>query len=152
MICRCGGTLKPRARRGRRIPFKAVPALAVPADLRLLTCQRCGKAWADPADASTWRVLDREYAQVLRRLAPGVVDRATEGTGQAATERALGLSKGYLSRVRAEDGTPSTILLALLHLLGLHPELRADIERLWATAPQLREEGDDVEPPVCHPS
>lgn len=154
MSCRCGGTLKPRARRGRRVSYKVVPVLVLPEDLRLPTCERCGKTWVDPADPPVGRVLEREYGRVLRRLAPRIIERATVGTGQAAMERALGLSHGYLSRLRAEDGTPSTTLLALLHMLGLHPELLADVERLWATASgfaQQEEEGH-VEPSACHPS
>lgn len=61
-----------------------------------------------------------ETARQISRL-------VSRGVTSAALERALGLSPGYLSKVRHERVTPSPQLSILLSLLARHPSLLAEV-------------------------
>jgi len=60
---------------------------------------------------------------------------ADRGHTVAEIERLLGLSPGYLSKVRHRSVRPSRQLVALLEILRVHPEAAATIQRVTQTAP-----------------
>ena len=73
--------------------------------------------------------LDRETAARIRDLintdrrqqARSLVDRVCVGISQRQIEHLLGLSQGYLSRLRNGGGNPSELILATLTLLANEP-------------------------------
>lgn len=124
------GTVRPLARPGRTARFKSIPNLAVPADLEIRTCDQCGEEWMTPEDAKRIdEALDRVYRQELRRRAELVLPDAKEA---ARVERDLGLSQGYLSRIRKGTKVPSADLVVLLALIRRRPEVLREIEAFWA--------------------
>lgn len=72
------------------------------------------------------RVSSEENARAGRRArAKWAIDRLTKGRPPVQTQRALekrlGLSTGYLCRLRSGAGTPSDSLVAVLVLLANEP-------------------------------
>ena len=81
-------------------------------------------------------VRDADHLKTLIRRS---IDRITElGISQAQLERTIGLSQGYLARVRARCGRPSPTLVALLAMLAAHPPLVIEIAQFWADNPSPR--------------
>jgi len=122
------GTVSPVAGPGRTTRYKSLPNLAVPADLAIMTCNHCAEEWMAPADAKRIdEVLDVVYRQELRRRALEVLPGPHEA---ARIERDLGLSHGYISRIR-KGKVPSADLVALLALIYKRPGLLREIEAFW---------------------
>lgn len=132
---RCGAThsVRPLGRVGRTAPFRTIPALPLPADFALPTCARCGTEYLDAELRAALRsLLSRLYAAELRRRAALAVSSLSSVTSQRRIERLLGLSQGYLSRLKAGAGTPSPALVVQLQQLALDPLPRLrELERLW---------------------
>lgn len=129
------GTVRPLAGPGRTTRYKSLPNLPVPDDLEIMTCDQCGEEWMTPDDAKRIdEALDLAYKQELRRRALEVLPGPKEA---ARIERDLGLSQGYLSRIR-KGKVPSADLVALLALIYKRPSVLREIEAFW--------EGKGVEP------
>jgi len=135
--CReCGeGTIKPMTKRGRTAPFKNLAALPVPASIAIPTCDRCGTEWID---ARTAKALDDAlagaYATELRKRLDTALDAilATPGASQRRVEQVLGLSPGYLSRVRRGRGDASAQLVSALALIAEDPARRLRVlDHVW---------------------
>ena len=130
----CGGAVVQRTAANRVRRYHAAAALPVPDDLPIATCDQCQTEWLDAHGATQ---LDAALAEVYRRE---LADRATRliarlhATQQvAATEVALGLTRGYLSRVRAGRKAPSAALVAELALIAADPPARlAELRLFWA--------------------
>jgi hypothetical protein len=61
------------------------------------------------------------------------IDLITEHISQRRLEMIVGLSQGYLSRLRAGHGTPSPELVGFLALIAHDPDGRlCELQRLWA--------------------
>lgn len=123
------GTVVPVAREGRTAPYKSIPNLAVPADLPIPTCDHCGEEWMTPADAARIdAAMEVVYRQeLLARLRAVLPDAAEAGR----IERDLGLSRGYLSRLRRATRPPSEALLAVLALFRQDPNALGHVEAFW---------------------
>lgn len=136
--CRhCGFALKRLPGLGRYIQYRQLANLAVPPRMELPTCVRCRRPDPQAADDPAVRAeLARQYRHELQRLAGIVLERAACSTSMRRIEGLIGVSQGYLSRLRHGQGTPGEALLVLLHLLGQHPELLAEVEGFWAAPPQ----------------
>ena len=123
------GEILPVARAGRTTRYKALPSLAVPADLPIPTCNACGEEWISPDDAKRIdAALEMAYRAELARRVRAVLPSPAEAD---RVERNLGLSRGYLSRLRNGTKAPSEVLLALLALIREEPETLALVERNW---------------------
>lgn len=135
--CReCGGQIRAVARAGRRAAFRHVPALPVPSDLPIPTCRRCGREYLD---ARTARLLDNGLEVSYRKLLRGKFERALKAVAREATqarlEQLLGLSQGYLSKVKSGERDPSPELVGELHVLARDPRRRLqELERCWRAA------------------
>lgn len=57
------------------------------------------------------------------------------GVSQSQLERTLGLSLGYLSRLRVGRSNPSPVLVALFAVLAAHPKLVMEIAQFWVDNP-----------------
>ena len=136
--CReCGeGTIRPLAKAGRRMPFRNLPALAVPRSFAIPTCDRCGNEWIDPRTAAALdEVLQAVYTDELhKRLDVALEQILTLGIPQRKLEQLLGLSAGYLSRLRGRRGVASAQVVSALALLAGDPKRRVkELDLLWGS-------------------
>jgi len=103
-------TVRLRARPGRTVHFRNMKALSVPDGIPIPTCSRCSGEYIDPETAARLDVaLLEAYRDALRRRVRRAIDLVTEHISQRRLELLLGLSQGYLSRLRAGNGNPHTI-------------------------------------------
>jgi len=117
------------ARPGRTAPYKSIPNLPVPADLEIQTCDHCGVQGLSPEDATRIdAALDLVYRQELLARLRAVLPDAKEAS---RIERDLGLSRGYLSRLRKTSRPPTEALLAILALFRQHPATLGQVEAFW---------------------
>jgi len=135
--CReCGdGSIRPFAKPGRTMPYRTMPALAIPAELAIPTCDRCGAEWIDEQTTTLLDdALEKEYRVALRARLDAALQRIGEmdEVSRRKIERLLGLSEGYLSRVAHDRGNPSAQLVSALALVARDPKRRiSELERLW---------------------
>lgn len=133
---KCGGrTVRPRMRPGRTSSYRNIKALTVPADLPIPTCSRCHAEYVDAGTAATLEAALRDaYQRELRARARQAIDQITWHISQRQLELLLGLSQGYLSRLRAGAGNPSPELVSHLALLAHDPQERLnELARYWAS-------------------
>ena len=117
------------ARPGRTAPYKSIPNLPVPADLEIQTCNHCGEEWMTPEDAKRIdAAMDTVYRQELLRRLRAVLPDPKEAS---RIERDLGLSRGYLSRLRKTTKPPTESLLAILALFRQYPSTLRQVEAFW---------------------
>ena len=133
--CPCCGyaSVHPVARPGRVVRYRNA-ALTLPAELCLPACRRC-KYEPLGLDAVPAELLESLYRADLRQRVAIAVARVQRNLPQRRTELLLGLSQGYLSRLRAGDGVPGAPLVSLLALLAAHPQLIAELEAYWTLPP-----------------
>jgi hypothetical protein len=133
----CGtGRVRPLARPGRRVRYKTIAALEVPPEVAVPTCDACGTEWMTE---STARQVDAALAAVYRRVLHDQARKAlatlTRHVTQRRLEELLGLSQGYLSKIRSGDRTPSPEFVGHLALLARDPEPRLrELQDLWEHA------------------
>jgi NMD protein affecting ribosome stability and mRNA decay len=87
--------------------------LEIPASIKIPTCRNCGARWFDEATAATLDdALEPIYQRTLRgRLQQDLGALLGRGVTEARIEEALGVSRGYLSRLRSGSRTPSRELV-----------------------------------------
>lgn len=130
----CGeGTVRLLAKAGRRMPFRNMAAVTVPADFQIPTCDRCGAERIDgPTSEALDVVLEGAYSQELsNRLARSLERVLSYGVTQRRLEQLLGLSQGYLSRLKTERGDGSAQIVATLALLAEDRRRLDELNRLW---------------------
>lgn len=134
----CGqGEVRPTAQAGRLVRYKNMAALPLPDDLAIPTCGACAEEWIDRDTAlAVDAALEREYQKRLRQLVVADLDRlAARKVTQRRLEEILGLSHGYLSKIRSGASRPSVALVSCLHLLASDPEHRMrEMEDSFAAA------------------
>jgi hypothetical protein len=117
------------AKPGRTTRYKAIPNLPVPADLEMRTCNHCGEQWISPADAKRIdAALEVVYRQELLAKVRAVLPDPKDAD---RIERDLGLSRGYLSRLRTGRKIPSEPLVAILALIHQQPSVLKKVEAMW---------------------
>ncbi len=127
----------PVARPGRTARYRNMEALPLPSDLVIPTCSACGEEWIDRATARAIdAALEREYQERLRQLAIANLEKlAASRVTQRRLEKTLGLSHGYLSKIRSGASRPSAALVSCLYLLASDPECRLrEMEESFAAA------------------
>jgi hypothetical protein len=122
----CGkGNVVPTAAPGRTTRYKTLPDLAVPEDLEIPTCDACGTEWIDrQAAKAVDAALEPVYQQRLGQHASACLKQLSEHVTQQRLEKILGLSQGYLSKIRSGASKPSPMLVSILALLAVDPERR----------------------------
>lgn len=137
--CReCGeGMIRPLAKDGRRMPFRNMATLAVPSTLAIPTCDNCGNEWIDPKTAQAIdEAMQSAYADELHKRLVAAVDLILKATEipQRRLEQLLGLSVGYISRLRSGRGDASAQVVSALALLAQDPKRRLkELDQLWAS-------------------
>lgn len=135
--CReCGeGTVQLVAKPGRRTTYKFLE-LEVPASLEVPTCDHCGTEWHNDETAAAF---DEAMEQVFRAELLAIAHRALEklekaSVRQSDVERAMGLSPGYLSKIKRGDRSPEPMLVAQLAMISLDPSTRlSEAQQVWTT-------------------
>jgi Helix-turn-helix domain len=126
--------VEPRTAAGRMSPYKNFPALPVPDDLAIPTCRHCGAEWIGARDAELIdAALEKAAADVLSRLAREALESMIDGVTQRDLEQRLGLSPGYISKVKRGHEVPSPALVSALTLLAVRPARLRELELVWST-------------------
>ena len=132
----CGnGRVRPLAKAGRQTHHKTM-MLEIPAELEIPTCDTCSAEWFDDTAArKVDEVLDGIYRHELRERVRAAIDTLTEHVSQRKMERMLGLSHGYLSKLRNGTCDPSPELVGNLALLARDPQKRIrELGEYWGVA------------------
>lgn len=119
----CGtGIVRRSAKAGRVDVYKGLE-FALPADLVLTACEACGERYTNLADAEKIdAALSEAYAAHVRTRIEASIGRLQEaGLSLATVEKELGLSEGYLSKIR-KSVEPSFQLVALLAVIAENPK------------------------------
>lgn len=131
----CGpGSIEPRNARGKRFRYRQVHDLELQEDVLLPTCTHCAAEWMDAASTrSLDEALERAYRAELQRKAEGAIERLRPLIRQGDLERLLGLSPGWLSKVKSGRDV-SASLVSLLMLLAEQPSRVTELRELWSAA------------------
>ncbi|MFY0572861.1 hypothetical protein ACN28E_54775 [Archangium lansingense] len=126
------------AKPGRRAAFKNIPDLEVPETVGIPTCEFCGAEWLD--EDSTRR-LDAALAEAYRRELSKKANCALRQLKAAKLrqwdlEPVLGLSPGYLSKVKAGKDVSPTLTAALMLLAGA-PGRFVELQNAWRCSPRV---------------
>ena len=116
----CGAkSIRDRTGAGRTIPYRTMPAMELPADLPIPSCGRCKQIFLDRVDAAALsEVLQQHFLSSLRTRLRIAIDTLAQHISQRKLESLLGISQGYLCRLRAGVGNPSPELVSHLALLS----------------------------------
>ena len=123
----CGeGEISPRTAPGRTASYKNMSGLELPESLPIPTCDACGEQWINRTTAQAMdAALEQQYQRRLTELATVHLEKlGAQHITQRRLEKILGLSQGYLSKVRAGASRPSQMLVSCLFLLATDPEGR----------------------------
>ena len=122
----CGiGKIVPSKGPGRFARYKTMHKLEIPDDLLIPTCDNCGAEWIDEKTAGDLdKALDQAYRAELRSRAVEAIQEITKHVSQRKLESVLGLSQGYLSKLRSGDRDPSAELVSQLALISRDPKKR----------------------------
>lgn len=137
----CGKlAVKDRARRGRFTVFMHL-TVEIPEDILVPECSRCKQVYLSNSE-SLLNGIRRAYLAALKEMAQDALWSLREHISLRQLELLLGLSQGYLSRIKLDLGQPSAPLVALLGLLAESPLLIAVLKDYWAATrwPRLTEE------------
>lgn len=130
----CGnGMILMNAKAGRFSPWRNMPSVPIPSDFEIPSCNNCGAEWLDEDTAEALdRVLGVEYRRILRERVRHAIDVLTPHISQRRLESLLGISQGYLSRLRSGEKDPSPELVSNLALLARDPIPRlAELKLFW---------------------
>jgi NMD protein affecting ribosome stability and mRNA decay len=126
--------VEPRAVIGRTSSFKNFAALPLPNDLRIPTCGHCGAEWIGAKDAERIdAALEKEAAASLSRLAREAIAAIAETVTQGTLEQRLGLSAGYVSKLKRGHEVPSPWLVSALVLLAVRPNRLNELANVWTS-------------------
>jgi transcriptional regulator with XRE-family HTH domain len=79
--------------------------------------------------------MERVYRETLRRLVQRSIEELTQQVEQRLVERLLGLSEGYISKLKRGEREPSADLAAHLATLARNPKKRLrELEETWEHA------------------
>jgi hypothetical protein len=122
------------ARLGRSIRYCNVAAMPIPDSFPIPTCSRCHAAFFDARISEVLALLLQEQSlEQLRQRVKQAIDILILHVTQRRLELLLGLSQGYLSRLRIGAGNSSAELVSHLAMLAHDPKNRlAELERYWA--------------------
>ena len=113
--------------------YKTLPKLAVPAELMIPTCDNCGSEWMnDSIAAEIDKAMEPVYECALNAMARRAIHTIAGSVSQSELERALGLSAGYISKLKNEERDPSPEIVARLATIARNPKKRIrEILDVW---------------------
>lgn len=136
-IMRCpedGGDVRPVVGPGRLYRHKTM-LIELPEDVAVPTCSKCGEEYIDEALATR---IDESLAAIYKTALKDKVQNALEAltafVRQNHLEALLGVSHGYLSKLKTGEKEPSPYLVALLEMLANDPRRRIlELEAVWGS-------------------
>jgi transcriptional regulator with XRE-family HTH domain len=131
------GEVKDTVRAGRRMRFRNIPDLEIPSDIVIPTCTNpdCGEEWIDGAVASRVdEAMKSVYQTALTAKAEEAISKLKKKAPQRDLERLLGLSAGYLSKLKHGKETTAPLVVALM-LLASDPQRVDELRSLWSMEP-----------------
>lgn len=120
----CGArAVRPVAKPGRTTKYRSME-LEIPATIAIPTCAECNTQWFDSkTDAAIDEALETLYQRRLKERLTVYLDKILgKGISQAHLERSLGVSTGYISKLKREERNPGSELVVALGLLASDPE------------------------------
>ena len=135
VCCRCGASAVVKSTGvDRTIPYRTLPALPLPWDLVIACCKRCKSLFPEQSAPDELRLrLQALYVESLQSRIRTALAVLKQSISQRRLELLLGVSQGYLSRLKAGAGNPSSELVLLLALLSLDPARHlATLQQFWA--------------------
>lgn len=135
ICCRyCGKRARPVGWR-RAVRYRNIPALLVPEDMPIAACPRCwSKGRVMPLGAEL-DALQAHYQSLLRALASQTITALMGHISQRQLEILIGLSQGYLCRLRSGSANPSVELVSHLAILARDPSTRLkELREYWQHA------------------
>ena len=110
--------------------------MLIPDSFPIPTCSRCHAEFFDVRTTEALApLLHERYQEQLRQRAKQAIDILMLHISQRRLELLIGLSQGYLSRLRIGAGNPSAELVSHLAMLAHDPKTRlAELERYWAVS------------------
>jgi hypothetical protein len=121
------------AKAGRRMPLKQIPDLEIPAHFAIPTCDRCDAEILGDAELVTLdSVMKSAYAQALSSKSEQSIRDLQGEVHQRELERLIGVSAGYVSKLKHAQAEPGGPITALLMLLADEPRLIERLRELWA--------------------
>jgi transcriptional regulator with XRE-family HTH domain len=120
----------------RTMHYKQIPALSIADDFELPTCDHCGERFIDARTAKRLDAhLEARYTRALADKTAASIESLSEFIKQQELEQLMGLSQGYLSKVKKARKDPSPALVGELMLLAVDPKRRVpELRKLWAGA------------------
>jgi len=133
----CGARAVIGVTRAGRLTMYRNLELEIPAHVVVPTCTKCGAEWIDEAAAKALdEALERVYESKLRaRLDTALEKILSEEGSQARVERVLGVSPGYLSKLKLGKRHPSAEIVSALALVSANPKRRlAELDNFFNPA------------------
>ncbi|OGQ81276.1 MAG: hypothetical protein A2289_04300 [Deltaproteobacteria bacterium RIFOXYA12_FULL_58_15] len=133
----CGkGKIRKVKKAGRTARYKTMQRIEIPKSFEIPTCDHCGTEWLDQKTASALdKVLEAWYRLELSHRVRESIDKIAQRRPQRRIEELLGLSHGYLSKLKSGDRDPSPELVSQLALIAREPEKRIkELEEYWGLA------------------
>lgn len=130
---RCGRrAVRLRRAKGRTTPYRTMPWLLIPETLELPQCSHCHYLIVFD-DEATMRALHESFLASLRVRVKVATSALSEVRSLRQIELLLGLSQGYLSKLRSGTSNPSPELTLLLGLLASNPrQMFQRADEFWA--------------------
>lgn len=130
------GHLRPTAKAGRRMPVRQIPDLEIPRDLPVPTCDAChAEILGDKDLARLGAAMEAEFKRALGVKAEVAIRDLGGVINQRELERLIGVSAGYVSKVKNGQTEPSGPLTALLMLLARDTRRIAELRDAWSIRP-----------------
>ena len=128
----CGGSVRPYREAGRMRRYYTM-RLEVPESIAVPTCDKCKEEWIDKKTGDAIdEALDKVYRASLREKARNAVAAISPHVKQFELEEMLGVSVGYLSKVKAGTKDVSPRFVALLSLIANSPSARlSELASVW---------------------
>ena len=127
----CGGSVVLKTGEGRTMAYRNIPALEIPSTLAIPTCAACGEEfYNEELTEELEQALSKRYAEEVHRRVVEALDTLAPEVSQQSLENILGLSQGYLSKVRKKKTSP--MIASLLLLLADDPQKNVKrLEDAW---------------------
>jgi len=128
----CGELVVNASIKGEKHRFHAMLIRALN-DIVVPTCNGCKRTYLDKNTAT---IVDNHLRQIytaeLQRRATALITGLMTLTTQWKLEWLLGLSSGYLSKIKNGKKSPSATLVAALALISIDPQKRmSELEDFW---------------------
>lgn len=132
----CGGDVRPVTAPGRFYRHNTM-LLELPEDVAVPTCSNCGEEYIDRALAARIdETLGAQYRDALKAKVQNALETLAPYIRQNKLEALVGVSHGYLSKLKSGEKEPSAQLVALLEMLANDPRRRVlELEAVWGGDP-----------------